>query len=457
MMTTFHIDDTIAAIASPAGGGARGIVRVSGPDVFQCIEQCFAADHPRIWNELRLAETHAGTFLLDNSQRLPCQMYLWPTARSYTRQPMFEMHTVGSPPLLNWMLRRVCETGVRLAGPGEFTMRAFLAGRIDLPQAEAVLGIIDAVDQRELQLALAQLAGGVSIALSELRNDLLNMLADIEAGLDFVEDDIEFVSSAEVHLRLARATDQVEAIVQQIRTRNIERHQLRVVLTGLPNAGKSSLLNQLCQEPAAIVSPQAGTTRDYVTKSLVFEGLPIELIDTAGIEASDSATLEASAQRLSDAQAEQCDLEVLCIDGSQPCCEATDLLLERSRSVPRIVTLTKSDLPWRDRISIVSAIRTSSSTGQGVAELQSAIVAALAADTRPPAVLIPATATRCQESLRQAAHSLARARELAFSGRGEELLAAEIRLALDQLGAVVGAVYTDDILDRIFSRFCIGK
>jgi tRNA modification GTPase len=191
--------DTIAAIASAPGGAARGIVRLSGPGVLDCLKRSFVIADEQCSSLEAILAAHAvrGTLRLPTT-RLPCELYYWPGARSYTREPLAELHTLGSPPLLASALAALCQAGARLAQPGEFTLRAFLAGRLDLTQAEAVLGVIDARGRTQLDAALAQLAGGLSAPLGRLRERLIDLLAHLEAGLDFVEEKIEFISSAEL-------------------------------------------------------------------------------------------------------------------------------------------------------------------------------------------------------------------------------------------------------------------
>jgi tRNA modification GTPase len=233
-------DDTIAAIASASGGAARGIVRVAGGDCISVVSQVFEASAPQLQIDhagaaRRLQGAVAAGPLLG---RVPADLLIWPGARSYTRQPAAEIHTFGSPPLLNAILARLCECGARIARPGEFTLRAFLAGRIDLVQAEAVLGVIDARDQRELSVALSQLAGGMTGSLNELRSCLLDLLAHLEAGLDFVEEDIQFIAPAELARQLEEAAGLLEALADQMQRRGTAHALPRVVLAGTPNVGK---------------------------------------------------------------------------------------------------------------------------------------------------------------------------------------------------------------------------
>ena len=202
--------------------------------------------------------------------------------RSYTGQPVVEIHTLGSPPLLEIVLRSICAAGARPAGPGEFTLRAFLAGRIDLTQAEAVLGVIDAGDRHELEIALGQLAGGLARPLHRLRNKLLDLLAQVEAGFDFADEDLAFITREELDRQLAEAESDAAAILRQVDSRHESSPGVRAVLVGRPNTGKSSLFNALAGDRAALVSDHPGTTRDYLTAELDLDGVKCQLIDTAG-------------------------------------------------------------------------------------------------------------------------------------------------------------------------------
>ncbi len=231
---------------------------------------------------------------------VPCDLFLWPGNRSYTREPVAELHTVGSPPVLQAVLAGACRAGARLAEPGEFTLRAFLAGRLDLTQAEAVLGVIDAGGADELQAALAQLAGGFARPLHQLREDLVQLLAELEAGLDFVEEDIRFISQQAVLARLESAGSLLATVTQQLASRYAARELPQVALVGPPNVGKSSLFNALVERfgdndgskakrtMPALVSARRGTTRDYLTAMISLDGVRCELVDTAGVDGSDA-------------------------------------------------------------------------------------------------------------------------------------------------------------------------
>ncbi len=453
-------DDTIVAIGTAPGGSVRGMARLSGPQVIACLEQCFQPCEATIQlAEIAEPSVVAGEIVVDRSINLPCDLFLWPTRQSYTRQPSAEVHTIGAPPLLQQLLMRLCECGARLAEPGEFTLRAFLAGRLDLTQAEAVLGVIDAQSAGDLQTSLSQLAGGLSQPLQRLREELLQLLAELEAGLDFVEEDIEFISNEQMHTQLSSALALVADVSNQLSNRESATHLPRVVLGGAPNAGKSSLFNALVSryglsdsEQRALVSEQSGTTRDYVATAVRVDELTFQLVDTAGLEsAAPRKSIDQIAQQMTESQRQQAALVVHCIDGTDETAACPSLAADE------LLVTTKSDLIDSLPPNSGAALACSSLTGNGLAELASLIHARLSSISAESPTSLQLTANRCSESLASARASLARAIELVECDGGEELVAAEVREALHALGQVVGAVYTDDILDRVFSQFCIGK
>lgn len=452
----YHTEDTIAAIASAPGGAARGIVRTSGPDAIAVLSHCFRPRDPIRWAAAGTASVHGGTVALPDSPvaELPVDLYCWPTARSYTRQPAAEIHTIGSPPLVSAVLRAVCAAGARLAQPGEFTLRAFLAGRIDLTQAEAVLGIIDARGERQLRAALARLAGGLAHPLQQLREHLLTLLADLEAGLDFAEEDLHFITRERMDSELAGASAVIADIEAQLATRGRDDLVARAVLVGLPNVGKSSLFNAI-SAGSALVSHEPGTTRDYLTATLDLDGIGCRLIDTAGVEPGEGwPGIAAQAQRLATAEREHCEIRLLCLDAGRPLSDWELRELSANRPTDPIVVLTKCDRPRVVDLPC-PAIETSSTSGLGLDTLRARLRQAVVTFGGDSSANL--TAERCGDALRLAGEAIGRAGSLSRSMAGDEFVAALVRSALEELGKVVGAVYTDDILDRVFSRFCIGK
>lgn len=437
-----HADpqDTIVALSTAPGPGARAVVRLSGPAALAVASALFT---PGLAAQRRI---FPGTLRLPAVPDLPAVVYVFPEPHSYTGQDVVEIHTLSSPPLVELLIARLLHAGARAAQPGEFTMRAFLSGKLDLTRAEAVLGVIEAGDRVELKQALAQLAGNVARPLQELRDDLLNLLADVEAALDFADEDIHFVNQDELLHRVARGLAIVTHVQKQLTQRAVSGRCYRVVLTGRPNAGKSSLFNALTGA-AALVSPVPGTTRDYLVRRVELDGVPVELVDTAGQKAAADAT-EEQAQAFGKKQEEQADLVLLCIDAHE---SPTDEERQRLKADAVLGVATKGDLAAPQEAGRVT---TSVVTGAGLDQLKE-ILSARAKARRQPA-LAPSL-SRCQHHVNACVENLRRAHSVVLYEDPPEILALELRETLDQIGALVGAIYTDDLLDRIFSRFCIGK
>jgi tRNA modification GTPase len=440
-----NLQDTIVALSTAAGAGGRAIVRLSGPDALALAAAVFHSSDPPSPSRRRC---YAGAVRLpDVAAPLPADLYVWPAPRTYTGQNLAELHTLSCPPLLDLLVARLLSAGARAAGPGEFTLRAFLAGKLDLTRAEAVLAVIEAGSRAELKQALAQLAGGVTRPLQELRGDLLDLLADVEAGLDFAEEDVHFVGEEELLKRLAKGLALVTLLGRQLEQRSVAGRPFRAVLAGRPNAGKSSLFNALAGG-SALVSPEPGTTRDYLTRTLDRGGVTVELVDTAGWQEARDAIAE-QAQALGRGQAGEADLVLLCLEAGRPPDEAETALL-RQAEPPVIGVATKCDLatPSPDLLP------TSAVTGSGMDALRGLLADRARRRAQPP--LAP-NLGRCRHHVAACLEHLRRAHAAVLFQEPPELLALELRGALDQLGEMAGAVYTDDLLDRIFSRFCIGK
>jgi tRNA modification GTPase len=420
-------------------------VRLSGPQSAAAVLSLFTSDSPPEPGERCLRE---GQLRLPGlASPLPADIYFWPAPWTYTGQDMAEVHTLSCPPLVDLLVAQLLQAGARPAQAGEFTLRAFLAGKLDLTRAEAVQAVIAAGDEGELRRALAQLAGGMATPLQELRDDLLNLLADVEAGLDFTEEDIRFVETEETLRRLAAALARLTLLRRQLEQRAVSERPFRVVLAGRPNAGKSSLFNAL-GDAAALVSPEPGTTRDYLTHTLTLGDVTVELVDTPGWQSAGDG-IEEQAQALGREQAGAADLVLLCLEaGVEPNAEEQDLL--RREPARAVGVATKCDLS----LTSTGLPATSAVTGAGLEELRSLLAERARGRSRP--ALAPSLA-RCRHHVEACLGHLRRAHGIVLFEDPAELLALELREALEQLGQMVGAVYTDDLLDRIFSRFCIGK
>ena len=479
------VEDTIVAIASAVGSGLRGVIRLSGPATIACLSQCFFPRDHRQLDSHCFAVSIDGDLRLGGDMTLPVVVLLWPNQRSYTRQPSAEIHMIGSPPLLSLAVATLCAHGARLAQPGEFTMRAFLSGRIDLTQAEAVLAVIDATNQDRLSRALRQLAGGLAHPIAELRLRLLNLLADLEAGLDFVTEDIVFISKPQILSQLGEAKAALDSVLAQVSRRNIHDSAVRAVLAGRPNAGKSSLFNLLASGNA-IVSDQPGTTRDFLVAHVIQGNLEVQLIDSAGLEqrfvdqndptngidrtertdAADVAdvtdpadvsnrSIDAQAVAQSRSQLEEADVVLFCHPADVALDEFEKCLMQHFQE-KTILVLTKCDLAIVPAHWPLPPIATSSTRAIGLDRLKSAIFEKSGHLVKSWSLDASEAAQRTVESLIEARDSIVRALALDLS-IGDEFIALEVRAALECLGRIVGAIYTDDILDRVFRRFCIGK
>ncbi len=451
--------DTIVALSSAPGSGARAIVRISGPAAFAIAGKIFqespcdsplATHHSPLTLPNKRCRLEGQILLPGIPSTLPTDLYLWPEPRTYTGQNLAEFHTLSCPPLIDQLVSCLLDAGARSAQPGEFTLRAFLAGKLDLTRAEAVLGIIEAGNRNELQTALAQLAGGVTRPLQDLREDLLDLLAEVEAGLDFAEEDIRFVGEEDLLKRLAKGLAQLTNLSKQLEKRAVSGRAFRVVLAGRPNTGKSTLFNALAGDSsAALVSPQPGTTRDYLVRRLELEGVRLDLVDTAGWQ--DAVTMiENQTQGLGRQQSEQADLLLLCLEAGQSINEAEKRMLAGTGAPKVIGVATKCDLAGAPP----SLLATSGLKGTGIEELRQGLREW--AQSHGGASLAPSL-SRCRHHVDACLQHLRSAHNHVLFQEPAELLAVELRAALEELGEMVGAVYTDDLLDRIFSRFCIGK
>ena len=434
------LHDTIIAKASAPGSALRGILRISGGHALAAAKTI--AEFPdalALEQRSSLVETQ---IILPHFPPIPAKWLLWQEGHSYTGDETVEIHTIGSPVLLDALTAALLSASnfVRLAMPGEFTLRAFLSGRLDLAQAEAVLGIIDADNDADMKTALNQLAGNVSAPFSALRTLLFETLIQIEASLDFAEEEIPAVSAQEMQRILTDAYHQIEQIRQKIAHRGIADGKPKIVLTGLPNAGKSTLFNKLLQKNAAdwgaaLVSPLAGTTRDYLEADIDWEGIPAVLMDTAGIGGETRDELDASAQTKAQEVLKQADVIIYCYETLTENTLTEPPSLDCDARFPHSKTIFfQTKMPDESLESLIKEV--------------GALLRC-----RPEYGMLPNTALRCRESLVSAGESLLRAQHLTDTS----LIAWEIRHAVNQLGLIDGTVHTEDILDNIFSRFCIGK
>jgi tRNA modification GTPase len=468
----WNTDDTIAASAAAAGSSERGIIRISGPGTVAAVAAVFREDgEADTWRNTKLPRRFPGFVRGAGIEApIPAALCFWPTRRSFTGEVLAELHIPGCEPVLEAVLEELFQHGVRMARRGEFTLRAFLHGRIDLLQAEAVLGVIQAADHEELQLALGQLGGRITGRLQKLREDLIALVGDLEAGLDFVDEDIEFVSRSEISQRIEQARQLISGLLEDSAGKILAGYYRRVVLAGLPNAGKSTLFNALAGRDQAIVSPIPGTTRDYLSARILLDNVPVELVDTAGWE-EPGEIIGAQAQRFREEQMRAADLVLWCSAAdlsAQQVAEdqqlQTELLPQGTRC---LVVRTRIDLAANAAerqqhsaggpMAAAAPVAVSVTAGHGLDRLRTAAASVLTAGSQARSELLSASSVRCRNSLQRALDCLERAQQATRDELGDELLSLELRGTLRELQEVSGEVCTDDLLDHIFSQFCIGK
>ncbi len=447
-----NLQDTIVAISTPPGRSAIGMVRISGPQAFPIAGALLRG--PAAWQprHAHLAElTDACGRVLDQVVATRFQ-----APHSYTAEDLVEIACHGSPVVLRLAVERALASGARAAEPGEFTLRAFLHGRLDLPQAEAVRDLIDSTTRYQARVAAQQAGGSVSRRLAPIKEQLLELIALLEAGIDFAEDDISVAPPQEILRRLDPVLDAVRALAASFEYGGLVRSGITLAIVGRPNVGKSSLFNRLLEQDRAIVTEVPGTTRDVVSETASIGGIPVKLHDTAGIRAAselvESLGIERSYQAMADS-----DLSLVVLDAAQPVTGEDHALIDRALSLGRhLVVANKSDLASAGPAP-EGALRCSALTGEGLDSLRAAILAAVAPEGAFEQESGFITSLRHAQALEESARYLAKAGEAVSAAIPHEMLLLDLYAALRPIDSITGATTADDILNRIFSTFCIGK
>ena len=476
------VDDTICAIATPVGEGGIGIVRISGAHAVDIAAHVVRPRNQQPLHQLESYRLYLSDVLYPESPLPPGEgkgegpaidealVVIMRKPHSYTGEDVVEIQAHGGA----WILQATCHGlirhGARMAQPGEFTKRAFLNGRLDLSQAEAVLDTIQATTSRSLHAAQSLLRGSLSKEVDALRERLIRVLAHVEAGMDFAEEDITFIQAAEVQQALMDTQWAVEQLIASYEEGRIIREGIKVAIIGRPNVGKSSLLNALLKLDRAIVSDQPGTTRDVIDESMNVRGIPLRLLDTAGLRPTQDRIEGEGIRRTEDAIAEA-DVLLLVLDGAEGVTDEDRAVFETYGSRKPLLVMNKMDLPESQTFSSLplgevqgegegegpAFVKVSAKTGEGLDHLTSVIQSVCLKEglEATPSVLV--TRLRHKASLEQAHRSVEEAMRSLERKESGECVALDIRAALDALGEITGAVSTDDILDRIFQDFCIGK
>jgi len=456
-------EDTICAISTPTGMGGIGIVRVSGPDAVGLAAGIFVPAVSRVGDKLHSHQIIYGNVVNPVNGEVVDEALLtfMRAPRTYTREDVIEINCHGGPAAVRKVLELVMAGGARLAEPGEFTKRAFLNGRIDLTQAEAVMDVIASKTEFSLSAAVAQLKGGLKEKVEALREGVAGLLALTEVSIDFPEEEVDYVPLDELRRKGEGLRSDIGRLLSTFDEGRVLREGLRVAIVGRPNVGKSSLLNLLARAERAIVTEVPGTTRDTVEEIINIGGVPVKVIDTAGIRESHDI-VEKEGIRRSEEALRSSDLALLVLDGSRPLHQEDIAIIEKANKYKYIPVINKSDLPSAIEGEVLKAlfmeeaVHVSARNGDGLDGLTLRIRESALGGGREHAPEVTIN-LRHRESLRKAEAALVRFDEGCGAGLSAEFLALELRDALNAVGDIVGATTPEDILNRIFNEFCIGK
>jgi len=452
--------DTIVAVSTAKGPAPRGIVRLSGPKAEAIVgaAACRGFRRPRRNYSAVSAEIALPEFTV------PATIYVMRGPRSYTREDVIEIHTFGAPPLLQAVMERLVAAGARPAGPGEFTRRAFLNGRLDLTQAEAVQAVVGAAGEAEYRAAQEALVGGLAARLRPIRAELVRLAASVEVSLDFSDQDVEIISRSEVVESAGRIRAALDELLSRASDGRLGSHAVRVVLYGPPNAGKSSLFNAILRQRRTIVSVEPHTTRDTVETEVTIAGRPLLLVDTAGLHAADD-DLRAAAVARSEAARRSADLLLCVLDSSRSPGEEEARALRAASASPALILLNKSDLgPCDSGLAArlparVDRLRVSARTGAGLDDVLRWLAEWLSdgrVERFPADLMLNARQTALLKDARASLDRIVRP-DVDEGGTQMDLVATDLNEALDALSRITGDAVTEDVLDRIFADFCIGK
>lgn len=454
--------ETITAVATAPGEGAVGIVRVSGPAAPTLFQQFFRSRNLQPVQQPKPRHLYFGLFLDESGHPLDQVLAVhMPGPHSFTGEDVVEFHCHGGSTIISRILE-LCSTRCRLAQPGEFSRRAFLNGKLDLTQAEAIIDVIRAKTPEAARIASDVMQGRLRDTLQELRGELIAIQGNLEATMEFSDEDIAPASTTALAQRLTGVRQQLENLLAHSRTGMLMRDGAAVAIVGKPNVGKSSLLNALSRSERSIVTAIPGTTRDIVEQYISVHGLPIRLLDTAGIRQSQDAVEQIGIERTRSA-IQQADIILWLLDTSRPADEEDHEIARLVQGKPCLVLLNKSDLPRAMDESILHAmdhdtiLTTSLQTGDGLEKLMDTLFRKLSGAHHESHSNPLLSRARQRESMANALESLGHAQDTLIRGLGYELVSMDIQHAFSYLGEILGEVVTDDILDTIFSEFCIGK
>jgi len=452
-----HLDDTIAAIATPLGTGGIGVVRLSGPRAVSIAAALFQPARSVTLDEVPSHTLHYGRLVFEGRTLDEVLVAVMRQPHSFTREDVVELQTHGSPVALRSVLEAVVASGARHAEPGEFTRRAFTNGRLSLDQAQAVLDVIQAKTPLGARSALERLEGKFSRTVARLRDELTGLLAAIGVGMDYPEYEQDALPRSTLSAQLERALDALEDVLRHSHDGRLVRRGFRLAIVGRPNVGKSTLLNALLATDRALVSPEAGTTRDTLEEVLSLEGVPFCLVDTAGLHAGGDA-LERLGMERTHATLREADLALVVLDASAPENDEDAALLAELADQPRLVLLNKVDRVRVERAKLNhETLAISARTGQGLDALKQRLVSWAWGGHSPRGEGLLFLDVREKDMLLRAQSALERALRAQAQGNTLDLVAAEVQQALEALGELSGQDASEAVIERIFAQFCVGK
>ncbi len=465
-------DYTISAIATAVGQGGIGIVRLSGDNAIEIAEKCFRPAAGGTLREYRARSAVYGNIYTENEEFLDEAICIvMESPHSYTCEDVVELQCHGGPVVLRELLALTYRLGARPAEPGEFTKRAFLNGRLDLSQAQSVMDMIQARTTMSLEMAAGNLKGRLSEKIQEMRQEILAVIAHLEASIDFPEDDIEDVAMEEAELKVEKLHGDLEDLLASAQTGQILRDGLQTAIIGKPNAGKSSLLNLMLGQERAIVTDVPGTTRDSIEEYMNIGGIPLRLADTAGIRETDD-TVEKIGVDKAYSYAKDAELVLAVIDGSQPLSQEDDAIWQLLKECQGRIILIRNKADQQMMVSeeqlreiatkkeveeIYRIISLSAKSGAGLGVLEEAIKEMVFAGKITCRESIMVSDARQADIIRQALVLLDQTRVTLMTGMSEDFVVIDLRSAWEKLGEITGDTLGEDIIDEIFSRFCIGK
>ncbi|MGM0445811.1 MAG: tRNA uridine-5-carboxymethylaminomethyl(34) synthesis GTPase MnmE [Bacillota bacterium] len=458
-------EDTIAAIATPFGTSGTGKVRMSGPEAIKIGEKIFEASSGTKLTEAKSHTAHHGYVVDPKTDKTIDEVLaiLMINPRSFTGENVVEFDCHGGMVPLESVLELLLENGARMAEPGEFSRRAFMNGKLDMAQAEAIIDVINSKTEKSLSIAMEQLKGGLSEKVNNIKNKVVTLLAHLEASIDFPEDEIEGFDSSQLDERLNEIKKPLEELIKTSKQGKLYQEGIKTVITGKPNVGKSSLLNYLLQENRAIVTDIPGTTRDVIEEYINLEGIPLKIIDTAGVRESDDLVEKIGVEK-TRTSLEKADLVLMMLDVSQGLTEEDIKVYNLIKKQPTIVVINKTDLDkkvdvekMQEKFSEHPLLLISVKEEEGLEELKNTILEEILQEKINTDNEVLVTKVRHRDALIRALDSLQKVQTSLKEGMPYDFLTIDLKDVLFNLSSITGETVTEDIIDQIFSDFCLGK